>query len=78
MLVSIFNYLNNGSFLEIGHPAQGLRVGSSGFLSCEDDALIGTNPKRFVHFPGIESPETKIALGTNHEESRKQDQCIMP
>jgi hypothetical protein len=40
--------------------------------------LIGTEPQRFVHFPGIESPETKIALGTNHEESGKQVQGIKP
>src|SRR4030042_4267526 len=67
-----------GVQVHIGHPAQGLRVGSSGFLSCEDDALIGTKPKCFVHFPGIESPETKIAFGANYKESGKQIQCIKP
>ena len=67
-----------GVQIYVGHPAQGLRVGSSGFLGRKNNALIGTKPQRFVHFLRIEAAAPKIALGANHEESGKQDQCIKP
>ena len=67
-----------GVQVHVGHPAQGLRVGSSGFLACENNALIGTKPQRFVYFLRIEAAAPKIALGANHEESGKEIQGIKP
>ena len=40
--------------------------------------MIGTESQRFVHFLGIESPETKIALGANYKESGKEIHGIKP
>lgn len=67
-----------GVQVHVGHPAQVFRVGSSGFLSCEDDALIGTKLQRFVHFLRIEAAAPQIALGANHEESGKEIHGIKP
>ena len=67
-----------GVHVHVGHPAQGLRIGISGFLVCENNALIGTKPQRFVHFLRIEAAAPKIALGANHEESGKEIHGIKP
>ena len=63
-----------GVQVHVGHPAQSLRVGSSGFFVCENNPLIGTKSQRFVHFLRIEAAAPKIALGANHEESGKEIQ----
>ena len=67
-----------GVYVYVGHSAQGLRVGRSGFFGCENNALIGTKPQRFVHFLRIEAAAPKIALGANHKESGKEIHGIEP
>jgi len=67
-----------GVQVHVGHPAQGLRVGSSGFLCCENNVLIGTKPQRFVYFLRIEATVPKIALGANYKESGKKIHGIKP
>jgi len=67
-----------GVQVHVGHPAQGLRVGSSGFLACEKNALIGTESQRFVYFLRIEAAVPQIALGANYKESGKEIHGIKP
>ena len=50
-----------GVQVHVGHPAQSLRAGHSGFLGCENNALIGTKSQRFVHFLRIETAVPQIA-----------------
>jgi len=67
-----------GDQIHVGHPSQCLRVGCSGFLGCENNALIGTKPQCFVHFLRIEAAAPKIALGANYKESREEIHGIKP
>ena len=67
-----------GVHVYVGHPAQGLGIGIPGFFGCENNALIGTKPQRFVHFLRIETAAPQIAFGANHEESGKEIQGIKP
>jgi hypothetical protein len=55
-----------------------LAIGISGFLDCENNALIGTKSQRFVHFLRIEAAAPQIALGANYKESGKEIHGIKP